>query len=116
MRHLALVPDLWKKPVLGDVNWYKYSSLGYCCRVAYHIDTDGKLCSSQDKDGEASDGSCLGTDKEIITAQSLTIVEEDGSLGSGEDQAAVAELAHTQGLLDAGDEDVQYQFRSGEGG
>jgi hypothetical protein len=43
-------------------------------------------------------------------------VEEDGSLGSGEDQAAVAELAHTQGLLDAGDDDVQYQFRSGEGG
>ncbi|XP_023725233.1 upstream stimulatory factor 1 isoform X2 [Cryptotermes secundus] len=85
-------------------------------KVAYHIDTDGKLCSSQDKDGEASDGSCLGTDKEIITAQSLTIVEEDGSLGSGEDQAAVAELAHTQGLLDAGDDDVQYQFRSGEGG
>ncbi|XP_023725237.1 upstream stimulatory factor 2 isoform X7 [Cryptotermes secundus] len=74
------------------------------------------LESSQDKDGEASDGSCLGTDKEIITAQSLTIVEEDGSLGSGEDQAAVAELAHTQGLLDAGDDDVQYQFRSGEGG
>jgi hypothetical protein len=28
----------------------------------------------------------------------------------------VAELAHTQGLLDAGDDDVQYQFRSGEGG
>jgi hypothetical protein len=54
--------------------------------------------------------------KEIITAQSLTIVEEDGSLGSGEDQAAVAELAHTQGLLDAGGDDVQYQFCSGEGG
>ena len=48
-------------------------------------------------------------------AQSLTIVEEDGSLGSGEDKAAVAELTHTQGLLDAADEDVQYQFRSGEG-
>ncbi|KAJ4431689.1 hypothetical protein ANN_20291 [Periplaneta americana] len=74
------------------------------------------LCCSQDKDGDVSDGSCLGADKEIITAQSLTIVEEDGSLGSGEDQAAVAELAHTQGLLDAGDDDVQYQFRSGEGG
>lgn len=43
-------------------------------------------------------------------------MEEDGSLGSGEDQAAVAELAQTQGLLDAGDDDVQYQFRSGEGG
>ncbi|XP_067011840.1 upstream stimulatory factor 1 isoform X2 [Anabrus simplex] len=72
------------------------------------------LENSQDKDGDASD-SCLAESKEIISGTSLTIVDEDGSLGSGEDQAAVAELAHTQGLLDAGDDDVQYQFRSGEG-
>ncbi|KAJ9590609.1 hypothetical protein L9F63_016379 [Diploptera punctata] len=78
----------------------------------FHMDMlDHTLDSSQDKDGDGS----LGEDKEIITAQSLTIVDEDGSLGSGEDQAAVAELTHTQGLLDAADEDVQYQFRSGEG-
>lgn len=51
-------------------------------------------------------------DIRVIASQSLTIVEDDASLGSSEDQAAVAGLTHS--MLD-GDDDVQY-FRSGDGG
>ncbi|PSN45334.1 hypothetical protein C0J52_18713 [Blattella germanica] len=73
----------------------------------FHMDMlDHTLESSDEKDPVTN----LGEDKEIIT-----IVEEDGSLGSGEDQAAVAELTNTQGLLEGADDDIQYQFRSGEG-
>lgn len=55
--------------------------------------------------------------REIITAQTLTIVEEDTSLGSADDQGGVGELEHPQGILDNGEEEVTtYQFRSGEGG
>nr|CAD7586984.1 unnamed protein product [Timema genevievae] len=75
---------------------------------------DHSLESSQDPDGEGSNSSVLGDSKELISTQSLTIVEEDGSMGSGEEQSVV-ELAHQQALLD-GDDDVQYQFRSGDGG
>ncbi|XP_071453364.1 upstream stimulatory factor 2-like isoform X1 [Hetaerina americana] len=84
---------------------------------------DQALESSQDKDGDSPhDGAGLG-DKEVLAAQNLTIVEEDGSLGSageltpgevGEDQAAVAGLSHTQGLLDPSG-NVQYQFRTDNG-
>ncbi|XP_046383240.1 upstream stimulatory factor 1 isoform X2 [Ischnura elegans] len=84
---------------------------------------DQALESSQDKDGDSShDDAGLG-DKEVLAAQNLTIVEEDGSLGSagdltsgdvGEDQAAVAGLSHAQGLLDASG-NVQYQFRTDSG-
>lgn len=49
---------------------------------------------------------------QVLASQSLTIVEDDASLGSSEDQAAVAGLAES--MLDA-DDDVQY-FRSGDGG
>lgn len=49
---------------------------------------------------------------QVIASQSLTIVDDDASLGSSEDHAAVAGLAHS--MLD-GDDDVQY-FRSGDGG
>ncbi|GLH10585.1 Uncharacterized protein GBIM_15518 [Gryllus bimaculatus] len=76
---------------------------------------DHTLENSEDKDGDASDG-CLAESQDlVVAAQSLPIVEEDGSLGSGEDQTAVADLVQTQGLLDTTDEDVQYQFRSQEG-
>ncbi|XP_046981556.1 upstream stimulatory factor 2 isoform X1 [Schistocerca americana] len=71
--------------------------------------------TSQEKDGDGSED-CVTDSKDIIAAQSLTIVEEDGSLGSVEDQSAVAELAQTQGLLEAGDEEVQYQFRAADSG
>lgn len=53
-----------------------------------------------------------------MDAQTL-IVEEDGSLGSVDDQN-INDLSNTDTLLDTGaDEDVdlqQYQFRSNEGG
>lgn len=52
-----------------------------------------------------------------MEAQTL-IVEEDGSLGSTDDQN-VNDLSATEGLLDTGGEDdvdLQYQFRSNEGG
>lgn len=49
---------------------------------------------------------------QVIASQTLTIVEDDGSLGSSEDQAAVAGLTHS--MLD-GEDEVQY-FRSGDGG
>nr|QIR83255.1 upstream stimulatory factor USF [Locusta migratoria] len=71
--------------------------------------------TSQEKDGDGSE-ECVTDSKDIIAAQSLTIVEEDGSLGSVEDQSAVAELAQTQGLLEAGDDEVQYQFRAADSG
>ncbi|XP_063230230.1 upstream stimulatory factor 1-like isoform X2 [Bacillus rossius redtenbacheri] len=76
---------------------------------------DHSLENSQDRDGDASDGSCLGADSKELVTQSLTIVEDDGSLGSAEDQSTVAELARTQALLED-DGDVQYQFRSSDGG
>ncbi|XP_063230233.1 upstream stimulatory factor 1-like isoform X5 [Bacillus rossius redtenbacheri] len=75
---------------------------------------DHSLENSQDRDGDASDGSCLGADSKELVTQSLTIVEDDGSLGSAEDQSTVAELARTQALLED-DGDVQYQFRSSDG-
>lgn len=71
--------------------------------------------TSQEKDGDGSDG-CLTDTKDIISAQGLTIVEEDGSLGSGEEQQGVADIGNSQTLLEAGDDEVQYQFRSAEGG
>ncbi|KAG8227799.1 hypothetical protein J437_LFUL006213 [Ladona fulva] len=83
---------------------------------------DQALENSQDKDGDSPhDNSALG-DKEVLAAQNLTIVEEDGSLGSAgeltsgevaEDQAAVAGLSHTQLLDPSGS--VQYQFRTDNG-
>lgn len=48
--------------------------------------------------------------KDIITAQPLTIVEDDGSL-SADESGAIA-----TGLLDNGDEEITYQLRSAEGG
>lgn len=59
----------------------------------------------------------LIAEKELMEAQTL-IVEEDGSLGSADDQN-VNDLSSADTLLDGGtDEDVnlQYQFRSIEGG
>lgn len=46
----------------------------------------------------------------MVTAQPLTIVEEDASL-SPDDSGT---LSH--GLLDDGDEEITYQLRSAEGG
>lgn len=48
--------------------------------------------------------------KDVITAQPLTIVEDDGSL-SPDETGAIA-----TGLLDNGDEEITYQIRSAEGG
>ncbi|CAH0386513.1 unnamed protein product [Bemisia tabaci] len=48
--------------------------------------------------------------KELMSTQSLAIVEEDGSLGSGDDQTAVSEL-NDDPLL-AGTEDIPVHFRS----
>lgn len=58
----------------------------------------------------------LGIDSKAMLTQNLTIVEE-GSLGSGgEDQNAVDHLS-PQTLLDTNaDNEVQYSFRSPEGG
>lgn len=59
----------------------------------------------------------LIAEKDLMDAQTL-IVEEDGSLGSVDDQN-INDLSNTDTLLDTGaDEDVdlqQYQFRSNEG-
>jgi len=54
----------------------------------------------------------LNEKEEITVTQGLTIVEDDTSLGSTEDQSAVVGLAHT--MIDADDGDVQY-FRPGNG-
>lgn len=51
--------------------------------------------------------------KELMSTQSLAIVEEDGSLGSGDDQTAVSEL-NDDPLL-AGTEDIPVHFRSDGG-
>lgn len=57
----------------------------------------------------------LMVEKELMEAQTL-IVEEDGSLGSTDDQN-VNDLSTAEALLDAGgDDDVDFQFRSNEGG
>lgn len=60
---------------------------------------------SDDKDIDS-----LEHHKEMVTAQPLTIVEEDASL-SPDDSGT---LSH--GLLDDGDEEITYQLRSAEGG
>ncbi len=59
----------------------------------------------------------LLSEKHLMDAQTL-IVEEDGSLGSMDEQS-VNELSSGETLLDTGtdeDNDLQYQFRSNEGG
>lgn len=71
---------------------------------------DQNLDNSDDRDVE--EGLMEKEEIQVIASQSLTIVEDDTSLGSSEDQAAVAGLTHS--MLD-GDDDVQY-FRSGDGG
>lgn len=50
--------------------------------------------------------------KAIIDGTNLTIIEDDGSIS---DDQTVDHLTHTQPILD-GDDDVQYQWKSGEGG
>ncbi|XP_034238494.1 upstream stimulatory factor 1 isoform X1 [Thrips palmi] len=71
---------------------------------------DQDLDTSDDRD---VDDALMDKDEiQVLASQSLTIVEDDASLGSSEDQAAVAGLAES--MLD-GDDDVQY-FRSGDGG
>ncbi|KAK3932850.1 Upstream stimulatory factor 1, partial [Frankliniella fusca] len=69
---------------------------------------DTNLDTSDERDVDES----IKEEIQVIAQQSLTIVEDDTSLGSSEDQAAVAGLTHS--MLD-GDDEVQY-FRSGDGG
>lgn len=64
---------------------------------------------SRDKDGDTED--CIPSPK-IISTQTLSIVEEDGSLGS-EDQSAVAEITQSQELLDPLED--EYHIRSNDG-
>lgn len=75
--------------------------------MSFLFRSDVKVCSED-----------LIAEKDLMDAQTL-IVEEDGSLGSVDDQS-VNDLSNADTLLEAGvDEDVdlqQYQFRSNEGG
>ncbi|XP_075232374.1 upstream stimulatory factor 2-like isoform X2 [Lycorma delicatula] len=70
---------------------------------------DHSLENSQDKDNDDIE------DKDMITAHSLTIVEEEGSLGSTDDQTGSQDLGNSQSLLDSTEDELHYQFQSGEG-
>lgn len=71
-----------------------------------YICSDVKVCTED-----------LIAEKDLMDAQTL-IVEEDGSLGSVDEQNT-NDLSSAEALLDGGtdeDVDLQYQLRSNEGG
>ena len=57
-------------------------------------------------------GEDIDDPKAIVDGTNLTIIEDDGSIS---DDQTVDNLTHAQPILD-GDDEVQYQWRSGEGG
>lgn len=57
-------------------------------------------------------GEDIDDPKAIIDGTNLTIIEDDGSIS---DDQTVDNLAHAQPILDT-DEEVQYQWKSGDGG
>lgn len=71
---------------------------------------DHALENSQDKDSDEN----LQDGQEILMHPTLTIVEEEGSLGSADDQPS-QDLGNGHSLLDSTEDELHYQFQSGEG-